>query len=448
MKKKTFTRYTLFVCIIAALGGLLFGYNATVISGVLLFVSQQFSFTTFQQEIIVSTLIVGAFLGAGFGGMLADKIGRKKTLLLTTILFAIGTVLLMVSEGIGSLLIGRFVSGFAIGIASLAVPLYIAEMSDPDHRGALVSLNQLAITIGILLSYGIDYAFSSDAQWRLMFGFSLIPALIMFVGLFFIPETPSFLVANGKIEKATKILKKITTNKASLESLNELEEGSKKKLVNWQTLLSKSIRPALIVGILVSVFQQITGINTVIYYAPKIFQFAGFQSASSAILASLGIGVVNVIVTIIALWIIDIVGRRLLLIVGIIGMVVSLGVLGMAFFISAASIGSIAVVSLMSYVAFFAIGLGPVAWLIISEIYPLGVRGRAMGVATFANWVCNYIVSLTFLSLIEFLGTAGAFWLYAIIGIIALWFVCKRVPETKGKTLQQIQKYWKHQAEE
>jgi MFS transporter, SP family, galactose:H+ symporter len=448
MKKRTFTRYTLFVCIIAALGGLLFGYNATVISGVLLFVSQQFSFTTFQQEIIVSTLIVGAFLGAGFGGMLADKIGRKKTLLLTTILFAIGTVLLMVSQGMGSLLIGRFVSGFAIGIASLAVPLYIAEMSDPDHRGALVSLNQLAITIGILLSYGIDYAFSSDDQWRLMFGFALIPAILMFVGLFFIPETPSFLVANGKIEKATKVLKKITTNKASLESLNELEEGSKKKLVNWQTLLSKSIRPALIVGILVSVFQQITGINTVIYYAPKIFQFAGFQSASSAILASLGIGVVNVIVTIIALWIIDIVGRRLLLIVGIIGMVVSLSILGMAFFISAASIGSIAVVSLMSYVAFFAIGLGPVAWLIISEIYPLGVRGRAMGIATFANWVCNYIVSLTFLSLIDFLGTAGAFWLYAVIGLIALWFVCKRVPETKGKTLQQIQKYWKHQAEE
>jgi sugar porter (SP) family MFS transporter len=441
MKQQKFTNFSLFVSIVAAIGGLLFGYNTSVISGALLFLKSSFNLSTFDQEMLVSIILIGALFGACFGGLITDKLGRKFTLLLTSVLFIIGTFIVMSADTLRVLFMGRVIIGFAIGIVSVAVPLYIAEMSDPKHRGALVSLNQFGVTIGILLAYIINYAFAIDSDWRAMFGFAIIPSIILFILLFFIPETPTFLATHGKKKKALKILKKIILDPK--ESEIESIESSQKQVVAWSHLLEKSVRPALFIGIGISIFQQVTGINIVIYYAPTIFQLAGFESAPSAILASLGIGTINVIMTFVALWLIDLVGRKPLLKVGISGMIVSLIILGFVFLLKGSLVSIISIISLMAYVSFFAIGLGPIAWLIISEIYPMGIRGRAMGIATFANWSFNYILSLSFLTLVDILGKSFTFWLYAIIGIFALWFVIKKVPETKGKTLKEIQNFFK-----
>lgn len=440
-KKSQFTTYSLFVSCVAAIGGILFGYNTSVISGVLLFVSQEFHLTTLQQEVIVSTLLIGALIGAFFGGFIADYFGRKKTLFLTLVLFLVGVFTLTDASGFNSLLIGRFISGLAIGIVSMAVPLYIAEMSPPENRGALVSLNQLCITIGILIAYIVTYAYAPQAQWRYMFGFAFIPIVIQFIGLFFIPETPSWLMSHNRSDESEKIFRKIRTSREHLGK--DEKEQDKPTRKGWKELFAPSIRKPFLIGIGVAVFQSITGINTVIYYAPQIFQLAGFQTAQTALFATILVGVVNVVVTVISLWLIDRVGRRPLLICGLIGMAASLTLLGISFLNPGELTGLTAIVGLLVYVAFFAVSLGPVAWLIISEVYPLGIRGRAMGIATFSNWVSNYFVSLTFLTMIQEFGTSVTFWIYAIICFLGLWFVIKLVPETKGKTFEQIQSFWK-----
>ncbi len=440
--RKKFTNYSLFVSSIAALGGLLFGYNTSVISGALLFIAKDFHLTIFQQELIVSTLLIGALIGAFLGGFIADQFGRKKTLFFTLFLFLIGILCLTIAGSFHMLLTGRFIVGLGIGIASLAVPLYIAEVSPPESRGALVSLNQLAITIGILLAYIVSYAYSDLKEWRQMFAFAFFPVVIQFVGLFFIPETPSWLISRNRKEAAEKVLHKLflahpNTQLAPVEKSEDVPTSK-----SWKELFNPLYRRAFLIGVGISVFQQITGINTVIYYAPQIFQKAGLATAQSAIFATMLVGIVNVAMTIIALWLIDRLGRRPLLIGGLIGMAASLAILGFSFF-GGGNVGLTAIGGVMIYVAFFAVSLGPVAWLIISEVYPLGIRGRAMGIATFANWVCNYIVSLTFLSLIEAFGTGMTFWIYTVICILGLWFVYKLVPETKGKTFEQIQNFWK-----
>jgi SP family galactose:H+ symporter-like MFS transporter len=442
-KKAKFTNYSLFVSCIAAIGGLLFGYNTSVISGVLLFISKEFHLSTIQQEVIVSTLLIGALLGALIGGVIADRFGRKKTLFLTLFLFFIGVLTLTQAAGFDALLAGRFISGLAIGIVSMAAPLYIAEMSPPENRGALVSLNQLCITLGILLAYIVTFSFSMKAEWRDMFAFAFIPIVLQCVGLFFIPETPSWLLSHQQKSEAERILHKIRvgSNHQNISEMSKDEDTPSKK--SWRALFAPSVRKPFLIGIGVAVFQSITGINTVIYYAPQIFQLAGYQAAQTALFATILVGAVNVLVTIISLWLIDRIGRRPLLIAGLIGMAGSLFILGISFLTKGSSLGLTAVVALLIYVGFFAVSLGPVAWLIISEVYPLGIRGRAMGIASFANWVCNYFVSLTFLSLIQMLGTSGTFWLYAIICFLGLWFVIRLVPETRGKTFEEIQAFWK-----
>jgi len=444
-KKARFTKYTLFSSIIAAIGGFLFGYNTAVISGALLFMTKDFYLTTLSQELIVSIILVGALIGACLGGLLTDKIGRKFTLFITTILFFIGTIIVMKTSGIAGIFIGRLILGLGIGIASITVPLYIAEISDPVHRGALVSLNQLAITLGILIAYIVNYYYAPTYAWRSMFAAGLIPAGLLFLGLFFIPESPTYLVTHNKKTKALKILKKILLDSSHSEVIIESHKRSHKETISWKQLFAKTTRPAFFAGIGISIFQQITGINIVIYYAPKIFQMAGLELAASALFATIGIGTINFLMTIFALWLVDNVGRKPLLIIGLIGMIISLGVLGYGF-MNPNQLSTFSVVSLMCYVAFFAISLGPVAWLIISEVYPMGIRGRAMGISSFANWSCNYIVSLTFLTLVEILGKSLAFWLYALICLFALWFVLKKIPETKGRELQDIQNYFKKKA--
>ncbi len=427
---------------ISALGGLLFGYDTGVISGALLFIKNDFHLTTFLQEIVVSFLLIGAVIGATLGGIPADRIGRRATIIMSAILFIVGAIGTALAPNVAWLLVGRIVVGIAVGVASFVTPLYISEVSPPQIRGALVSLNQLAITVGIVVSYLVDYALAGIEGWRWMLGLAAVPAAILAVGMWFMPNSPRWLVSYNRTFQARIVLQRIRGTEDVDQEIQDIHESLvEKHSKNWSELLNPSIRPALIVGVGLAAFQQLTGINTVIYYAPTIFQMAGFKSAGVSILATVGVGVVNVLMTLVAIWLIDRVGRRALLLYGIIGMVIGLGTLGLAFQVSAlaGALGWIAAGSLMLYIGSFAVSLGPVFWLLVSEIYPLRVRGLGMSAASMVNWGTNLVVALTFLTLIDIVGRPGTFWLYAFVGIGAWIFTYFVVPETKGRTLEDIE---------
>jgi SP family galactose:H+ symporter-like MFS transporter len=341
--------------------------------------------------------------------------------------------------------VGRTIVGIAIGVASFCAPLYISEVAPTGVRGSLVSLNQLAVTVGIVVSYLVDYALSSSGDWRWMFGLAAIPATILGTGMLFMPDSARWLISRGLLDRARAVLERTRATTDVDAEIAETKKSVQRQSGEWAELLRPTIRPAVVVGIGLAIFQQVTGINTVIYYAPTIFEFAGLGSATVAILATVGVGIVNMLMTIVAIWLVDRVGRRRLLLVGVVGMVLSLGVLGLAFQLPnlSSSLGWIAVGSLMLYVGSFAVGLGPVFWLLISEIYPLKIRGFAMSIASIANWAANLVVALTFLTLIQALGRPGTFWLYGLVGIGAWFFAYFLVPETKGRSLEEIEAHWR-----
>ncbi|MGB9979784.1 sugar porter family MFS transporter [Methanobacterium sp.] len=440
--KEKHVQFVIIAAVITAIGGMLFGYDTGVISGAILFIRGAFSLSSTAQEIVVSSVLVGAVIGASISGFLADKYGRRIMVIAAAIVFGIGAIFTALTPDVYTLIAGRIVVGIAIGIASFIAPLYIAEVAPVSIRGALVSLNQLAITVGIVISYLVDFAFAPSGGWRWMLGLAVIPSIILGIGMYLMPPSPRWLYSKGRIEKARSVLERIRMTKNVSEEMKEIRESLVcEQECKWSEILDPVVRPALIIGVGLAAFQQLTGINTVIYYAPTILEFAGFQSAAISILATAGIGMINVIMTIVAILLIDKVGRRPLLLIGLIGMIISLGILGIAFVLPglSTSLGLLAVISLMLYVGSFAIGLGPVFWLMISEIYPLRIRGRAMSTATIVNWGTNLLVAITFLSLIQLIGTPGTFWLYSIIGIIAWVFVYFLVPETKGKSLEEIE---------
>jgi len=431
----------------AGLGGLLFGYDTGVISGAELFFKNDFSLSVFALEVIVSGVLAGAAVGALAGGRLADLFGRKTMLIVTALIFAAGAVLCAVAPTPGNLIAGRIIVGLGIGLSSGAVPVYISEVSPPESRGWTVSIFQLAITLGILLAYLVDYAFAGIQGWRWMFGLAVVPAAIFALGMMFLPESPRWLAKRGRHDEARKALSRIRGASAAEAELQEIDSSLSlsEEHGNWRDLLIPSLRPALLLGIGLAIFQQVTGINTVIYYAPIIIQSAGISSNSGAILATAGIGAVNVLMTIVSMWLIDRAGRRPLLLTGIAGMVVTLGALGWVFHSASQSgwLAWLAVISMMLYVASFAISLGPIFWLLISEIYPLKVRNSAEGLAATFNWAANLAVSLTFLSLLHGLGAPRTFWLYGLFGVGAWLFSYRLVPETKGHTLEQIEQFWR-----
>lgn len=394
----------------ASLGGFQFGFNTAIISGAILFLAADFSLSAVYEGFAVSVILLGALLGSYLSSPLANRLGRKKAMASSAIFFLIGTALAFGAPFAHFFSLGRFIQGIGVGLVSVICPMYLAEIAPPKVRGFYVSCNQFAVTIGILAAYGCNYAFASTGNWRLMIGVALIPAALQLLAICFIPESPSW--SPGTVQKRSP----------------------------WKEAFNPAFRSLLVIGILISIFQQVTGINAVIYFAPKIFQDAGYSTASGAILASVGIGIVNVLATILALWLIDKAGRRPLLLIGSAGMAVSLLTISAAFFTHSSMIDTISIYSLMAYIAFFAIGLGPMPWLILSEIYPLEIRGQAMGLATFANWFSNYLVALTFLDIAEYLTTGGAFCIYAGFSLLAFLFIFKRLPETKGKTLEQIEK--------
>src|SRR5437667_10542991 len=329
-------RFVYVAAVFAALGGLLFGYDTGVISGALIFIKREFGLTTAAEEIPVIGGLLGATIGAVVGGKAAELFGRRRVLLVTAASFGVCALTSAVAPSPPILIVSRTVLGLAIGLASTNVPVYLSEVAPPHVRGWIVSLFQLAVTVGIVVAYLIDYAFAGVEGWRWMLGLAVAPALVFGTGMFFLPETPRWLIRGGQHEVAHRVLLRIR----KLADVNvEIEEikaslAQQTESGRWVDLLSRQVRPALVVGLGLAIFQQITGINTVIYYAPKILQAAGFNSASGAILATAGVGVVNVGMTIVAMFLVDRAGRRPLLLVGIAGMIVTLGALGLSFRIS------------------------------------------------------------------------------------------------------------------
>lgn len=430
------------IAAIAALSGILFGYDTGVVSGAILFINDEFHLSPQANGLVVSAVLLGALLGAALSGRLADSMGRKRLLIIDALIFIAGTLATAVGPTITFIIGGRIIVGLAIGLASYVAPLYISEIAPAHYRGALVSLNQLAITLGILLSYLVDYYFAPQGQWRLMFAAGALPALVFFCGLFYLPDSPRFMAAKGQMKSALATLIRIHGNKDQAEQeLNAIQVSLHQQHDDWRLLFSPAIRSTLLIGIGLAVLQQITGINTIIYYAPTIFRMAGFESATSAIMATMGVGVVFVLFTLIALPLIDTLGRRPLLLAGLLGMAVSLCALSWAFHQSAdiALLKWVTMASMLVYIACFGFSLGPIVWLMIAEIYPLKVRGLGSSLATAANWGSNMFVALTFLSLVQALGASATFMIYFVISVAGLFFIYFLVPETKNITLEQIE---------
>jgi len=436
---------------IAGLGGLLFGYDTGIIAGALLFIGPDFELGSFARGLVVAAVPVGAIAGAALSGPMADRHGRRLMILAAAVVFIAGALASAAAPGLGALVGARVVIGVAIGIASAAAPVYISEVAPPESRGRLVSFFQLAVTVGILVAYLVGLAFDHSEGWRWMLGLGCVPALALAFGMLRMPQSPRWLVMAGEDFEARATLAKIRVDDpvAIDRELEEIKRSIGEKPGAWSDLLEPLVRAALVVGVGLAILQQITGINTIIYYAPTIVEMTGVDSSAGSILAAVGAGIINVGMTIVALRLLDRAGRRTLLLAGVSGMTISLTALGAAFLSGGdGTVASIvAVLSLMTFVASFAVSLGPIFWLINAEIYPLKVRSKAAGLGTMTNWTFNFAVSLTFLLLIDALGETGTFWLYAAIGLFTLGFCWKAVPETKGKSLEEIEAIFQARAE-
>jgi MFS transporter, SP family, galactose:H+ symporter len=435
---------------IAGLAGLLFGYDTGVIAGALLFIKPDFHLSSFEASLVVAAVPLGAIGGAAMSGRFSDGYGRRQTIIGSATIFGVGALVSAAAGGTAVLVIARIVIGVAIGIASATAPVYISEVSPPALRGRLVSFFQLAVTIGILVAYLVGLAFTPSDGWRWMLGLGAVPALILGLGMIRMPQSPRWLVMAGRDYAARAVLQKIRAEdpEAIEQELHEIEESLSQEPAGWRELLAPAVKAALVVGVGLAVLQQVSGINTVIYYAPTIIQFTGINSDSAAIVASLGVGVINVAMTVVALRYLDRAGRVPLLVGGSAVMAAALAALGIVFSAGAGgTLGSVVAVSgLMIYVAAFAISLGPIFWLLNAEIYPLAVRSKAAGVGTMSNWLFNFIVSVTFLPLIDTAGRGATFFIYAGICVLTVWFCATRVPETKGRTLEDIEEIFRERA--
>jgi len=450
--------YVILICLTAGLGGFLFGFDTAVISGAINFLRAQFHLNALLEGWIMSSALLGCVLGAAMSGLLADKFGRKKILLLSALLFIISALGCAIASAPTFLVVSRIVGGIGVGFAAMVAPMFIAELSPADIRGRLVSLYQLAITLGILVSYLtnaglLHYADNHIAGsnsfmnyylvaevWRAMLGSNLIPAALFFIFLLFIPESPRWLVKNDKTEDAQVILERINGVEKGRLELDDIRNAIDSESGSFKQLLQPGIRIALIIGLVLPFLSQLTGITTVMYYAPAIFEKAGFQSGSAMGSAAV-IGFFNMIFTLVAIWKIDKWGRKPLLIWGFVGLSFSLMSIGWLFYSSSSS--NFLLGSFIFYIAVFAATLGPGVWVVLAEIYPTKIRGRAMSLGTLSLFLGSTFVTQTYPILRESLGIGITFFLYGLAMLPAAFFVKKFVPETKGKSLEDIERYWK-----
>ncbi len=439
----TRTSFNWLIYVFGALGGLLFGYDTGVIAGALLYINKDLGLTPTLQGVVVSSLLVGAMVGAIVAGPLADAIGRRRLVLIAAVTFIVGAIGSALALSAGVLILFRVVLGLAVGAASVIVPLYLAELAPTEIRGAIASLNQLMIVTGILVAYIVNLSLAASGGWRLMLGLAVVPALVMLVGMLFMPETPRWLVAKDREPEAREILRRSRDEDAVEKEIHDIKSVERQEEGGLRELLAPWVRPALVVGMGLAILQQIVGINTIIYYAPTTLTKVGFGD-SAAILANAGIGVLNVAMTLVAIWLIDRVGRKPLLLVGALGMALSLAILAITSLVlpepkGLGLVGLITVVCLAGFIVSFAVSWGPIVWVMLAEIFPLRIRGAAMGVATLLLWGANFVVSLTFPILLSAVGIGYLFLGYAVIGVLAFLFVRYFVVETKGRSLEEIE---------
>ncbi len=438
-------RYVIFLAGIAAISGFLFGFDTAVINGVLFFLRRQFALDNFQLEIAASSLLLGCLLGAAGASLIGDRLGRRKSLLFAALLFAVSTVGAALAHSLIVFSIGRLVGGLAIGLASCLTPVYIAEIAPARNRGTLVSMNQLAIVVGILSAYVVSWklAFLGETSWRWMLGVAAIPSVAFFFGLLTIPESPRWLIVNGRREEGARVMARLFGRDEAAAQVQLIEAAGNAEEGSWREVFAKPMRKRLAVALALAVLCQVTGINTVLYYGSIIISdhFPG-QSAGTALIANVVIGVTNLLFTLVAMLFLDRWGRRTMLLTAFGGMGLSLAALVVG--IHAVHTPPMALLaSVICYVAFFAFGMGPVVWIVISEIFPSKVRGRAAAVATSTLWSSTMAVTFTFLSLVKILGIDGTFAIYAFLCLVGFGFTWKWVPETRGKTLEEIQTEWR-----
>lgn len=449
------SRWLIGVAAVVMTAGLLFGYDQGVIAGALHGLKSDFDIGTTVTEIITSWVTLGALGGALVAGFLADRWGRRTTILAAAVLFTAGAIVEAVAPGPGVLVVGRLIVGFGVGVASVAAPLYAAEMAPAHLRGRFVSMYQLAITIGILVAYVVDQALTDSDAWRAMLGASAVPGVLLLVAMWPMPDSPRWLLSKGRRDEAADALTKVEPDVSVDARLADVQAAldADREQVSWKGLLAPELRRPLQIGILLALFQQITGINAIIYYANEIFGDAGFDTPQEQAAATTWtIGVVNVVATFIAIAFVDRFGRKPLLRAGLVGMALSLTVVGIGFRVlegetgnagGADSFGAILTLGgLIVFIASFAFSLGPIVWTVINEIYPSKVRGRAVSVATAVNWGSAWLVSQFFLTLVDAIGQAGTFWLFAGFSAVAFAWVTRAVPETKGRTLEEIEAFW------
>ena len=467
------SKYLLKLTLVATLGGLLFGYDTGVISGTVGSLDEFFVIPKNLSEnaanafkgFLVASALIGCIIGGAFGGLISKKLGRKKGLILAAILFLISALgsampeMFITSIGDGDhtlstvFIIYRIIGGVGVGLASMLSPLYIAEIAPADKRGRLVSYNQLAIVGGFMVVYFVNYFISKSGGsdewlnaigWRWMFASEVIPAGLFLLLLFLVPDTPRSLMLKNKPEEALDVLEKVNGEVRAAEILKEIE-NSMNATSTSESLLSFGWL-VIVIGVLLSIFQQFVGINVVLYYAPEIFKTVS-SGTNSALLMTIIVGIVNFLFTIIAIRTVDKYGRKPLMVIGAIGMAVAMFSLGFVFYAEAS--GYAALFAMMLYVASFAMSWGPVTWVLLSEIFPNKIRGKALAIAVAAQWISNYLVSLTFPMmndnsyLTEQFNHGFAYWVYGVMSILATLFILKYVPETKGKTLEEMEGLWK-----
>ncbi|CAJ0995491.1 Galactose-proton symporter [Sodalis praecaptivus] len=441
---RSHARFTFFVCFMAALTGLLFGLDIGVIAGALPFLSTDLHIDNRQQEWVVSSMMFGAAVGALAAGLMSAKLGRKFSLLTGALLFIIGSLWSALSPNVESLIIARILLGLAVGIASYTAPLYLSEIAPEKIRGSMISMYQLMIAIGILAAYLSDTAFSYSGSWRWMLGIITIPAVLLFIGVLFLPGSPRWLAARGRYHEAQKVLDMLRSSSEQVrKELEEIRESLKIKQSGWALFKNNSnFRRAVFLGVLLQVMQQFTGMNVIMYYAPKIFGIAGFTSTANQMWGTVIVGLVNVLATFIAIGLVDRWGRKPILKLGFLVMAVGMGVLGTLLHLGIDTEFQkyFAIIMLMLFIVGFAMSAGPLIWVLCSEIQPLKGRDFGITVSTATNWIANMLVGATFLTMLETLGNANTFWVYGALNVIFIVLTIMLIPETKNVSLEHIER--------
>jgi sugar porter (SP) family MFS transporter len=430
------------VSFIAGLGGILYGFDMGVIAAALIYVRDAFHLSTWMQEVLVIAVLIGVMIGALIGGTVADRVGRRKTLVWGAILFIAGSILAPLSANVYVLFVARTLLGIAVGFTSVTAPVYVSELAPPQSRGMLIGLYQFALTSGIALADLVGYWFAASHGWRWMFAFGLIPALFFLFMVLTVPESPRWLFAQNRVAEAELVLKSYTDEAGARLLLEDIRLSLMTKMERrWSALWSPAVRGSLFIAVGFMLLVPATGINAVLYYGPQIFSLAGISSDKSAIFATFLVAITNVLATVIALVLVDRAGRKPLLFAGLGGMTLALLMLAVCFHNQAAlghSLGLIATSCLMFFITCYAFSLGPIAWILVSEVFPLRLRGRGVAAATLSFGTSNFIVSLTFLSLLKAAGTSVTFVIYSAFCILTLIFVRYVIPETKGRELESI----------